>query len=265
LASGRRLLLRNAVLVEAPPEAPDADALAKQEFKREKAVFFESCRAERNRFIETKTDQTKSYDQTILTFSAGAIALSITFVEKIAPSPSVPWLLYGAWSCFGLAVLSVVASFLFIQEAFQNEIDSVDAKWDALLAAEAAAATGATPPDAVPQAAQPNRYTTQTRNLNFASGGLFVSGIVFFVLFGAFNWPAKEETSKITGTPIKIEITGEVMPGKMNVVTTSGGSVQIQKGATATSAMLTTAPQPPAPTAAPASTPTASSTSSTSK
>src|ERR1043165_4428207 len=104
LASGRRMLLRNIVIVEEPPEPPeppDPNVVAREKYeeakekhRKEMLGYLDSIRSERNRFIETKTDQSKSYDQTILTFSAGAIGLSITFVEKIAPTPSVPILLY---------------------------------------------------------------------------------------------------------------------------------------------------------------------------
>lgn len=261
LGGGRRVLLRNIVVVEEPPnppEPPDPAAKAAEDYekKRDKyeqkqAAFFESATAERNRLIGTKTDQSKSYDQTILTFSAGAIALSITFVEKIAPTPAVPVLLYVAWSFFGLAVLFVVLSFLASQAAFQREIDVVNEKWAAAVAAETQAAPEGT--EAPKQVAPPkNRLTNLTRYLNYASGGMFVSGIIFFVLFGIFNWPVKKEASKIKGAPIKIEITGEVMPGQTNVVTTSGASIEIQKGATPTPAMLAPVPQPPPPAPAPA-------------
>lgn len=256
LTSGRRRLFRSFVLVEDRPEPPDpeieekkAQDAAEEKYRQEKNAFFESCTAERNRFIESKTDQSKTYDQTILTFSAGAIALSITFIEKLAPIPAAPWLLYTAWSFFGLAVLSVVLSFLVSQEAFQNEIEWVDASWEAVKSGETE------PPER-----RPNRYTAQTRKLNFASGSLFVLGIVFFVLFGAFNWPQKKEASKITTTPIKIEISGEVMPGKMNVVTTAGAAIEIQKGNTPTPAMLNQPPQPPAQPAPPPGTPATQST-----
>jgi hypothetical protein len=255
--------LRNIVVVEEPnepPEPPDPAVKAAEDYekkrdkyKQEQAAFFESATAERNRLIGTKTDQSKSYDQTILTFSAGAIALSITFVEKIAPTPAVPVLLYVAWSFFGLAVLFVVLSFLASQAAFQREIDVVNEKWAAAVAAETKAATEGTAADTPKQEAAPkNRFTNLTRYLNYASGGMFVSGIIFFVLFGIFNWPVKKEASKIEGTPIKIEITGEAMPGKMNVVTTSGASIEVQKGATPTPAMLAPVPQPPPPAPAPA-------------
>lgn len=256
------MFLRNIVVVEEPPEPPeppDPNVVAREKYeeakekhRKEMLAHLDSIRSERNRFIETKTDQSKSYDQTILTFSAGAIGLSITFVEKIAPSPFAPGLLYVAWSLFGLAVLSVVVSFLASQAAFQNEIDAVDGAWNAAVAAQRAAERGEPPPAGpAPQERPANTMTKFTKYLNWGSGGLFVGGIVFFVLFGVCNWPVPKEPSKMTGTPIKIEISGEVMPGKMNVVTTTGAAVEVQKGATPNPALLSPMPQLPAPTPAP--------------
>src|SRR5215211_1686322 len=74
---------------------------AEREYKQQQNEFFKSLLTERTRLIESKTDQAKSYDQAILTFSAGAIALSLTFVEKIAPTPVTPSLLYISWMAFG--------------------------------------------------------------------------------------------------------------------------------------------------------------------
>jgi hypothetical protein len=262
LAAGRRLLLRNVVVVEAPPALPDPAVTAQNEYKekqekykQERDAYVESYKSERNRLIETKTDQSKSYDQSILTFSAGAIALSITFVEKIAPAPSVPWLLYVAWSFFGFAVLSVIISFLVSHDAFQLEIDAVDAKLAALREAEERAARGEISTEGPKPTAGRNRFTAYTRKINFASGGLFVGGIVFFVLFGIFNWPAKKDGSKIAEKPIKIEITGEMMPDKLNVMTTTGASIEARRGNPPTPAIQVPAPQPPpAPAPAPPTT-----------
>lgn len=171
-----------------------------EKYEREKREFFDSCTAERNRFITSKTEQSKTYDQTILTFSAGAIALSLTFVEKIAPVPVAPWLLYSAWGGFGLAILSVVLSFVWSQKAFQNEIDWVDASW-------AAVKEGKTEP---PER-RANRYTRITEGLNLAAGLLFVAGFVFLVFFGGTNWPAPRKAEPTAnGKQVKIEITGEV-------------------------------------------------------
>jgi len=214
-------------------QAEVAEAL----YVEKQRAYLASVQAERNRFIASKSEQSKSYDQTILTFSSGAIALSLTFVEKITPSPLYPWLLYASWIFFGLAVIAVIASFLFSQQAFQNEISYLDSVWNAVNKRESE----------MPQRVV-NRHTTATRRLNMASGSMFVAGIVFLVLFGATNWPSKQEerTSTITPSSFKIEVTGTAMPENVpNVITTTGASIEIQKGDMPTPALLAPVPQPP--------------------
>jgi len=230
-------------------KAADAEAT----YVQKQREYLASILAERNRFIASKSEQSKSYDQTILTFSAGAIALSLTFVEKVAPTPICPGLLYTSWSAFGFAVISVIVSFIVSQEAFKNEITALDALWNAVNKRET------TMPERVV-----NRHTTATRRLNMASGSLFVLGIVFLVLFGASNWPAAKDATKgtISPTSFKIEITGTTMPNNIpNVITTTGASIEIKKADVPTSALL--APMPQQATQAPAPAPTTTVTQTT--
>jgi hypothetical protein len=42
---------------------------------------------ERNLLIDAKRDAARSFDQTMITLSGGALALSLTFVEKLAAIP----------------------------------------------------------------------------------------------------------------------------------------------------------------------------------
>jgi hypothetical protein len=151
--------------------------------------------------LKRKPRGSKAYDKTVLTFSAGAIGVSLTFVEKIAPEPSVPFVLYVSWSCFALAILSVVVSFLLSQAAMDREIEWIDDAWNAVN-------VGST--EHPPRVA--NRDALLTRGVNLASGGLFVAGIVSLGFFGSQNWPRHRETRTMESKPLRIEITGEIMP-----------------------------------------------------
>jgi hypothetical protein len=183
------------------PNGDDKKETPDDKYERQIQDYFTAVAAERNRFITSKTDQQKTYDQTILTFSSGAIALSLTFVEKFAPVPTCPCLLYLAWGGFGLAILSVVSSFIVSQRAFQNEIDWIDETWAAVR------------DDKEPPTERANRYSTLTEALNVLSGLAFVVAFLFLTLFGVKNWPTKKDET-LKGKPIKIEITGEVVPGR---------------------------------------------------
>src|SRR5438094_8679598 len=83
---------------------------------------YELYLSERTRLSTGKREQAKSYDQTILTYSAGAIALSITFLEKVVRNPDVKSWLYTSWILFALAMMSTLYSFLASQKAFECEI-----------------------------------------------------------------------------------------------------------------------------------------------
>jgi hypothetical protein len=170
---------------------PEPLDLSTEKYEEQKRLFFASLAAERNRFIDAKADQSKTYDQTILTFSAGAIGLSLTFLEKLAPHPAHTWVLYVSWILFGSAILSVIVSFALSQAAIDHEIAWIDATWAAVELRQTQ------PP---PRLA--NRRRLWTKLVNIASGGLFVLGIASLVAFASANWPPPAEgRSRIDTTP----------------------------------------------------------------
>jgi hypothetical protein len=224
----------------------------KNRYEQQKREFFNACTAERNRFVEAKAEESKAYDKTVLTFSAGAIGVSLTFVEKIAPEPSVPFVLYVSWSCFALAILAVIVSFLLSQAAMDREIEWIDDAWSAVNAGKTEH-----PPRVT------NRHALLTRGVNLTSGGLFVAGIISLVLFGSQNWPRRSETRSMESKPLRIEITGEIMPNRVATITTQTTSTDT-RGNTPAAALLPSAPHLPA-TTAPAPTVTTTPTTTTNK
>ena len=162
----------------------DETAAAAEQRRADERAFSESLVAERNRFLRTKSEQAKAYDQIILTFSAGAIGISLTFAERIAPSPVHPWLMYSSWIAFGLAVVSVVASFVVSQVAIENELVYIDIVHRAV-----------TDDSDIP-AYRVNRHTELTKVFNISSGVMFIFGIGFLVAFGMANWPLRGTTAR---------------------------------------------------------------------
>jgi hypothetical protein len=127
---------------------------------------------ERTRLIASKQEQSKSYDQAILTFSAGAIGLSVTFITQLAPKSSHRLPLYVSWIGFALAILSVLLSFLASQRATEIEIERLDEQYR----------TGAPP-----EAKKRNRFSIATRWLNRLAVASFLAGVGLFTLFAAVN------------------------------------------------------------------------------
>ena len=78
---------------------------------------------ERKLLIDAKRDAARSFDQTMITLSAGALGLSLTFVQQLAVKPA-EWrgVLSAAWVFFGFALLSILLSFLFFQYAIDARI-----------------------------------------------------------------------------------------------------------------------------------------------
>jgi hypothetical protein len=61
----------------------------------------------------------KNFDQTLVTLSAGAVALSVSYLRPAAPS----MLLVGAWSAFALALVAALVSFKYIQVPLRLEAE----------------------------------------------------------------------------------------------------------------------------------------------
>lgn len=69
-----------------------------------------------------EADAMKSFDQYLLGLSTGSLALSVTFVEKIAPKP-MHWtffLLGMSWLFLSSAMIGTLLSFLFTQEVARH-------------------------------------------------------------------------------------------------------------------------------------------------
>lgn len=234
----------------------DVDSVStaeRERYEAQKREFFNACTSERNRFIEAKAEESKAYDQAILTFSAGAIGVSLTFVEKIAPEPTAPTALYISWICFGFAILAVVISFLLSQAAMDREIRWVDEAWDAVNAEKTEL-----PPR------RSNRHTFLTRAVNLSSGALFVAGIGALIFFGGRNWPRRVDARRIEARPLQLELRGEIMPNTISITTAT--PALDTRGNISAPAFLPTAPQvPSAPAPTPTPVPSPSATTTTNK
>ncbi len=75
--------------------------------------------------VELEGKAATSFDKTVITLAAGALGLSITFINQIAQNPTHKFLLAIAWICFGVALLSILASFLVCQYAMRRQRDII--------------------------------------------------------------------------------------------------------------------------------------------
>ena len=121
------------------------------------------------------------YDKWILTLSGGALGLSITFLEKIAPTPNpeTVWLLTFSWVLFVASILAALISLLTSQSAIREMRNSLDNGHDL----------------------KPSKcFGIITNFLNWASAFLFVLGAAAFCFFTLKNLPPQGENYVQTET-----------------------------------------------------------------
>lgn len=126
---------------------------------------------ERKLLVSAERESAQQFDKSILTLSAGALALSITFIDKLVPHPkeSSIFFLVGAWGLFCLSLLITLVSFLTSQAACRAQRDILD---DDISGEEII---------------KVNKPALWTNRLNYFSIGSFVLGITTLVIFCASN------------------------------------------------------------------------------
>jgi hypothetical protein len=128
---------------------------------------------ERQLLFNAKLQGSQSLDKAILTLSAGALGLSLTFMRQVAPhpQPTTLKLIILAWSCFGLSIVTTLISFLTSQKACNKQIEILEATF--LQHGDREKLT--------------NKYSRVTMILNWFSIILFIAGVILFALFSAIN------------------------------------------------------------------------------
>jgi uncharacterized membrane protein YhaH (DUF805 family) len=136
-----------------------------------KKEYRERLLEERKSLVSALLDQSSSYDKWILTLASGALALSLTFIEKIAPHPQTQTIYYlvGAWSSFGLSMLMTLLSFLFSQKACLKNIEIIEKRLN----------NNNSPTS--------NNFTILTNILNWLSMAFFLVGVAFLIVFAVYN------------------------------------------------------------------------------
>lgn len=105
-----------------------AESGASQSGSPENPKESSDLKAYRDWLIKADYEASEAYDKAIMTLSGGALAISITFIHDIAPSPkpaTVYWLAI-AWCAFGLSVALSLISKLTSQWALRKAIDQTD-------------------------------------------------------------------------------------------------------------------------------------------
>ena len=136
----------------------------------------ETYREERKLLIDAEREASRSFDKTLITLSAGALVLSVTFVRDLKFVPDDNWKIYVAWFAFILSLLTIMISFLLSQSAMRRQREINDNLFEA---------------DGK-EVNQQNWYRPCIIVLNWASLIFLIVGLLFFGLYAASNIFVKE-------------------------------------------------------------------------
>jgi hypothetical protein len=138
---------------------------------------YEQYLAERRLLIESERAAGDNFDKVLLTLSAGSIALSVTFVEKIGAAGVAKPLLYSAWAVLAAALVANLRSFMVLQLSINRVMEINDVFWEA------------------GECAMSNPYRPKIMILNRWSFRLFIVGIILLLTFAALNFEATRNPS----------------------------------------------------------------------
>jgi hypothetical protein len=125
----------------------------------------DSTRNHRDWLVKAHHTASQDYDKAVMTLAAGALGLSLAFIDDIAPEPKHVWAIAIAWTLLSVSLLLIFVSFLTSQGAILNEIEKLD----------------------YPGKAARKIYGGFTIALNWAAGGAFIVGVEFLVGFAVAN------------------------------------------------------------------------------
>ncbi len=127
----------------------------------------------RQSYVQAGLEVSGRYDKWVLTLSGGALAISITFLEKIAKNPTpatLPWLEY-SWLFLIACMLTALSSLVTSQYAINENLKMLDFSY-----------TRGVPTDF----GSLRRFTRLTAILNWVSLGSFIIGVALLGIF-SFN------------------------------------------------------------------------------
>ena len=133
----------------------------------------ETFLAIRKAYDDAELEVSGRYDKWILTLSGGALALSITFIDKISKKPAIETLcwLKISWICLVLSLLTALLSLVTSQAAIRENRNELDLAY-----------TENRGPKEFSR-----RFTNFTNYLNWGSLLLFITGIALLCYFSLLN------------------------------------------------------------------------------
>jgi len=184
-----------------PPEAPEPLEYTHDQYVRD-------CHAahvlRRNSLGDCAFKTSERYDQWILTIAGGALAVSLTFIEKIAPQPSAAtlWILVLSWLAYIVALLSAFAAIYVSREALYREIEIDEVAYDRFRKT-----TTPENPCGEMGTAEENKHRRRLEILNKVSLASVGAGTLLMCLFALCNVGGSGKTKKAGETsPLSVNL-----------------------------------------------------------
>jgi len=132
---------------------------------------------ERKLLIHAEYEESRLFDKAILTLTAGAFGLSLTFIRQIVPTirSGTVWMLIFAWVGFGISLLSTLISFLTSQSACSKQREILKAEYFNNRGSQSKKVN------------LKNKMAIWTKQLNKISIFAFIIGIFFLTTFSIVN------------------------------------------------------------------------------
>jgi len=151
--------------------------MSKLDSNSSKDFKYKAYLEERKSLVDAKREGSRLFDKAILTLTAGAFGLSLTFIRQIVPSikPETMFILIFAWIGFCISLLSTLISFLTSQSACLRQIEILEAEYLDDLSNQDKKNNFE------------NKASDRTGRLNVISISAFIIGVIFLVIFSIFN------------------------------------------------------------------------------
>ena len=139
-----------------------------------KNVEYQAYLGQREALNRMELESSGRYDRWILTLSGGALAVSLTFLERIAPKPipSTLWLILSAWGVLVITIVCALCSHLTSQAAIRKARDNLDDNYGKRTVGKK----------------RPNRAASVTKVLNVFSMITFAVAVILLCVFSFCNF-----------------------------------------------------------------------------
>jgi hypothetical protein len=161
---------------------------------------------ERKLLIEGERAAGEGFDKTLLTLCAGAIALSVTFVEKVGSAGKFKPLLYVSWGILVLGLLLNVRAFLVLQKSYDRLLDMNDESY----------IRGTT--------VLQNPFRKRFGNFNHYAFWCFVGGIGLLLLFAGVNYQSSSNEPAHLERTVTMQEKRGILARIFNPENTGGGA-----------------------------------------